>query len=158
MKDSTSSWFWKYQPWVQIPFHWLFKQNMKANKGSKISFQKTCTRTNECSNIVCNEPKTNQNHLCIIVFSTHSRVRMKAIFQKKKFNIAVSCKRNPHTTPSNDLVANTYMHVFKLYTESMQQWVDILDLQVQSCCMQTVGSYLPLDPSGWFRAAAECLG
>lgn len=126
---------------------------MKANKGSKISFQKTCTRTNECSNIVCNEPKKNRItcenlEQCIIVFSIHSCVRMKAIFKNLLFNIAVSCKRNPHTTPSNDLVANTYMHVFKLYIESMQQWVDILDLQVQSCCMQTVGSYLPLDPSG----------
>lgn len=94
---------------------------------------------------------------CVLLFFQHMW-EWKQFSKKKNFNIAVSCKRNPHTTPSNDLVANTYMHVFKLYTESMQQWVDILDLQVQSCCMQTVGSYLPLDPSGWFRAAAECLG
>lgn len=70
---------------------------MKANKGSKISFQKTCTRTNECSNIVCNEPKTNQNHLCIIVFSTHSRVRMKAIFKKKNFLIQQCPVKEIHT-------------------------------------------------------------
>lgn len=69
---------------------------------------------------------------CIIVFSIHSCVRMKAIFKNLLFNIAVSCKRNSHTTPSNDLVANTCMHVFKLYTESMQQWVDILDCRCKA--------------------------
>lgn len=70
---------------------------------------------------------------CIIVLPTQSHVVIKAIFKKNIFfNIAVSWKRKPHTTPSNDLVANTCMHVFKLYTESMQQWVDILDCRCKA--------------------------
>lgn len=40
---------------------------------------------------------------CIIVLPTQSHVVIKAIFKKNIiFNIAVSWKRKPHTTPSND--------------------------------------------------------
>lgn len=65
--------------------------------------------------------KTFNNALLLFQHIIHN-VIIKANFKNHSFffNIAVSWKRKPHTTPSNDLVANTCtcMHC---YTESMQQ-------------------------------------
>lgn len=91
--------------------------------------------------------KTFNNALLLFQHIIHN-VIIKANFKNHFFlNIAVSWKRKPHTTPSNDLVANTCtcMHC---YTESMQQRVDILDCRCKAAACKPWAVYLPLSPSG----------
>lgn len=91
--------------------------------------------------------KTFNNALLLFQHIIHN-VIIKANFKNHFFFKHSSVlEKKPHTTPSNDLVANTCtcMHC---YTESMQQRVDILDCRCKAAACKPWAVYLPLSPSG----------